>query len=495
MSEPWFSVLLDPVRPQVQAAWARLPVDAAAAPRAGLAGAIVIHVARGFGTRRWQEAGRVAVAAVEAANHHLTRGDDRRTAWLDLDLGPVERALRQAARRDEPLLRRVTARLLATAEDPMSESVGLLRGAVTAGVLAGNVPDEVHAALDVWATELGRAMEGEPWDSLEARAALAELPSCDAGERLTAVLDAPIVVLRGSTPWAPRRVPAPSLPTDPLEASLIAPFLGSGTLPATARWLSARGGKRLRARIALAAARAVGGEPQAAAPRATAVEWAHTASLVLDDIIDEAELRRGSPPLHRVTDPPFATGAAAWVLGRVLLDTPDPGRFADALVTLAKGQRDELRRAGDATLSLDEWYTIAAAKTAKLFAYAAAGGGAAAGGTRRQQRALGRFGHELGLAFQIIDDLLDVIGDAAELGKNPGQDLRSGRMTYPVILLRDGGGELADIAAAVEDRGIVPLCRSRAFGHLERALEHLSGLPGDTRELLALATACVDRST
>ncbi|MES2644592.1 MAG: polyprenyl synthetase family protein [Myxococcota bacterium] len=536
-SDPWFRPLLDPVRDRVEAAWRALAEPPGEGPRAGLGGAVVIHVARGWGTRRWQEAGRVGIALVEAYDQQVFRGPPdaaTRTWWLTTDLRRAHGALRATVRRDEVLLRRVVGRVLGgprAGAEPVPEAVVFLRGAVAAGVIAGAVPDEAHASLDRWAGALGLAMEhAEPGgcdasrtSALgEAARALQELPDCDAKERLAAVL-APGPRRRSEGPdrvrafagWAPVVLPEQPGPSTPLERALVAPFLGDGPLPAAAAWLAARGGKRLRARIALAAARSVGGVPDEALAVAVAAEWAHTASLVLDDIVDEADLRRGAPALHRATSVPFAAGVAGWVLACTLLATPDTApvsstssgsppsspnvaALADTLLALAEGQRAELAYAGNLAMGLDDWYTIASAKTARLFAFAATNGGAAAGGSRRHQRALGRYGQELGLAFQIVDDVLDYVGDEAALGKRPGQDQRAGRVTFPLLLLRElDPGALArspeEVLAALHEHGIAARCQARAATHLERAVTALAGLPGDTSELIALATHCVER--
>ncbi|MDP2309376.1 MAG: polyprenyl synthetase family protein [Pseudomonadota bacterium] len=555
---PWFHPLVEPVRHRVDAAWRWLPPDSipremhpdsspgdsdgARGPRAGFGGAVVIHVARGWGTRRWQEAGRVGVALVEACNQQVFRGAPdpaARTWWLTTDLRRAHAVCRAAVRRDEALLRRVVDRVLGAPNlgaEPVPEAVVFLRAAVAAGVLAGAVPDSVHSALDRWATALGLAMEhteaGTPGparaDALEEAArALAGLPDCDAKERLAAVLVPGPTALglpRAFHGWAPFALPTePMRERAPLEQALIAPFPGDGPLPRAATWLAAHGGKRLRARIALAAARAVGGPEGSALPVAVAAEWAHTASLVLDDIVDEAELRRGAPALHRVTSVPFAAGVAGWLLARTLLSAsedaaavgtdasgaaptlspptlspPTRAALGDTLLALAEGQRAELACAGKLTMGLDEWYEIASAKTARLFAFAATNGGAAAGGTRRQQKALGRYGQELGLAFQIVDDVLDYVGEEAALGKRPGQDQRAGRVTFPLLLLRELDPGALDhapdaVLAALHAHGIAGLCRARAQTHLERAVAALAGLPGDTSELIALATRCVER--
>jgi octaprenyl-diphosphate synthase len=282
-----------------------------------------------------------------------------------------------------------------------------------------------------------------------------------------------------------------------------AALAGEGPLVEAARWLRARGGKRVRARMALGAARAVGGDPARALAAAAGVEWVHAASLVLDDIVDEAELRRGAAALHRATSTPFAAGVAGWLLVRTLLaDRGDAGvdGLGETLLALAEGQRAELARAGDLAMSLDEWYGIATAKTARLFAHAATVGGAAVGATPAQQRALARYGEQIGLAFQIVDDLLDFVGDEGTLGKRPGQDLRAGRVTFPLLLLRDIAPALLAspspdaIRAGLVRFGVPELCLARARAHRDRAVAALERLPGDPAELVALAHLCVERS-
>ncbi len=523
---PWFDALVAPLRDRLEAAWRRLPAPVAGtarSPRAGLGGALVVHVARGWGTRRWQEAGRVAVVLVEAYDQQVFRGAPdpaTRAFWLTTDLRRGHHAIREAARRDEALLRRVTARMVGApdlGEAPVPEAVVFLRGAVAAGVIAGAVPDAVHAALDRWATAVGEAMDGiergvdiTPWLH-DAAAALAGLPDCDARDRLAAALDpgpAPLGARPTVSGWVPFHLPEPPPPETALERAIVAPFPGDGPLPTAARWLAARGGKRLRARIALAAARAVRAPPADTADTAdtpdealrvaVVAEWAHTASLVLDDIVDEADLRRGAPALHRATSVPFATGVAGWVLTRTLLHAPDPAAIADTLLVLADGQRDELARAGDLAMDLDAWYTIAAAKTARLFSFAAVGGGASAGADRAQRKALARYGQELGLAFQIVDDVLDYVGEEAALGKRPGQDQRTGRITFPLLLLREAdpaalAGPPEGVLAALHHHGIPARCHARAAAHHARAVAALAALPGDTSGLLALASRCVER--
>ncbi len=486
----WYETLLQPVDAAVSAAWARIPgcpADPASVPRAGLGGAVVLHVARGWGTRRWQEAGGLAVALVEATNQrvHLGPPDEAtRQAWLSADSRVLRLLATRAARGDEVLLRRVAERLAGedVGASAVPEAVLFLRAAVAAGVIVAAVSDADHAALDAWAVGLGRAIEGEPGGLDAAKIAVHALSDCDACERLTAVLhpgpDVP-AARRAGAGWAPHTLPDVALPDDELTCAMLASLPKTGPILSASRWLLARGGKRLRARLVLAAARAGGGDPAAALPVAAAIEWVHTASLILDDIVDEAELRRGAPALHRLTSPTFATGVATWHLTRAALDVPG---LPDTLLALLEGQRTELRHAHDLGLTQGQWIEIASLKTARLFAAAAELGARAGGAPPRLQKRLHNFGLELGLGFQIVDDLLDVVGDQAALGKRPGQDVRAGRVSYPFLMARDHGAD-----------GSTDRCTEAARAHRDRAVAALGTLPGGISGIAELATMAVER--
>lgn len=480
-------MLVEPVADTIATAWGRIPggVEApGSVPRAGLGGAIVLHTARGWGTRRWREGGDVAVALIEATNQrvHLGPPDDAtRTAWLSADSRLFMLLARRTATRDAVLLRRVADRLAGgePGASPIPEAVLFLRSAVAAGVIVGAVSDADHAALDAWAMGLGLGIGGDASGLVAAAEALSALSDCDARERLLAGLRPPA----GRPPsegWVPHWLPPVDVPDDPLTRAMMATLPAGGPIRTASRWLVARGGKRLRARLVLEAARAVGGDPAAALPAAAAVEWVHTASLLLDDILDGADLRRGAPALHRVTSPAFATGVAMWHITRVALDRP---ALTPTLLALLEGQRTELRHAHDLEMPMVVWTEIATLKTARLFAAAAELGASAGGAPPRLQKRLFAFGLELGLGFQLVDDVLDVVGEQATLGKEPGQDLRAGRISYPFLVGRDEGGGPAAI-----DR-----CLGRARAHRARAIARLGTLPGDAAGLLDLATQAIER--
>ncbi len=224
--------------------------------------------------------------------------------------------------------------------------------------------------------------------------------------------------------------------------------------------------------------------------------------------------------LHHATSVPFATGVVLQILARLAVSAralPSEGRvlFAEVASTLADGEWSEMQRTGDPTLSATDYHRIIDAKTASLFGAAASLGGMAARAKSAEVRALGRAGRDAGLAFQLVDDLLDLVGDERDLGKRPGTDLRARKMTLPVILAREAAGpeararldaivrgerpvddeELAFVREQVRQSGADARCRERAHALLDRALAALERLPErEGRELLrAIFTRCVER--
>lgn len=208
-------------------------------------------------------------------------------------------------------------------------------------------------------------------------------------------------------------------------------------------------GKRLRPAMALLAGRLGSPDQRAMVDMGVGVELLHTASLVHDDVVDDSELRRGDATLFTrvgnalavlVGDYLFAQSAQRCVATghlRVI------GLFAETLASMCEGQIDEASRGNRPELKVtrDDYYRTIWGKTASLFVLACEGGGLLAGLSDEQVRALRTYGKQVGLAFQLADDLLDFVGDESELGKPVGSDLRQGTITLPVIYLRE---ELAD---------------------------------------------------
>ena len=212
------------------------------------------------------------------------------------------------------------------------------------------------------------------------------------------------------------------------------------------------GGKRLRPILCLAAAEAVGGSPEEALPLACALEMIHTYSLIHDDLpsMDDDDLRRGQPTCHKQFDEATAilagdgllteafytlAAAAPRFQGReaMLLEVQELLSEAAGYRGMVGGQMLDLMAEGR-RITLKELEMVHRLKTGALLIAATRAGALAGGGSRPQVAALTAYGERFGLAFQITDDLLDVEGEAAEMGKAPGMDEKRQKATYPALL-------------------------------------------------------------
>jgi geranylgeranyl pyrophosphate synthase len=204
----------------------------------------------------------------------------------------------------------------------------------------------------------------------------------------------------------------------------------------------ARPSKQTRSKVLLAAEASVRGgncEPDArTAVAAQAVETLHLASLAHDDVVDAGEMRRGAASLPAFFGAPLAAAAGALFFGRALNQIVCCGEEAVMLATetamrMCEGQMRELRSLRDAGRSQREYFEAIEGKTAGMFWLAANLGGLMGGADPVSMSALARYGESLGIAYQIIDDLLDLTGNPDDTGKSHGSDLQNGNYTLPVI--------------------------------------------------------------
>lgn len=261
--------------------------------------------------------------------------------------------------------------------------------------------------------------------------------------------------------------------------ALIRSVAGSSLHPLVAEpalHLIKAGGKRLRPALALLSSRA--GEPgrRETDLAAAAVEMVHLATLYHDDVIDETETRRGVPTAHEkwgvevavlAGDYLFACGCSlgADAGGEV------PGILARAIARVCEGQIVETANLNDPRRPVEDYVDTIRAKTAELFRASCELGAATAAATTEHRGALVRYGENLGLAFQIVDDLLDLVGDPQVTGKRPGTDLREGVFTAPVLLACARDGSLAaKLEGGVRDLDEL-LPSVRAAGGVEAALD------------------------
>lgn len=198
------------------------------------------------------------------------------------------------------------------------------------------------------------------------------------------------------------------------------------------------GGKRLRPLLVLLAAKSgVEIGPQAV-KLAVAIEQVHIASMLHDDVVDHAQVRRGQASVQALWDNRLAVLTGDYVVADIyhLLSQRECSEalaiIAQAVVRMCNAEARELT-GDDAPASEDDYFQIIGGKTAALIAAAAKVGGHTGGGSAEQLVALEAYGHDLGMAFQIGDDLLDLYGDPAALGKPVGKDLRAGQWTLPII--------------------------------------------------------------
>jgi octaprenyl-diphosphate synthase len=252
-------------------------------------------------------------------------------------------------------------------------------------------------------------------------------------------------------------------------------------IPALADHLIAGSAKRLRPLLTIAAARLAGGRDEACLKLAAAVEFIHTATLLHDDVVDSSQLRRGRVAAHLIWGAPASVLVGDFLFARAFELMVGAGSMA-ALEILARASRVisegevlQLTRSHDLDLSQDVYIEIIKAKTAELFAAAAEAGAVSAGASPERCRALRRFGQDLGVAFQLVDDALDYSGDAGALGKNPGDDFREGKVTLPLLLAmqRTAASERDFWVRTVDRREQEPADLDRAIGLMRetRALE------------------------
>jgi heptaprenyl diphosphate synthase/octaprenyl-diphosphate synthase len=242
------------------------------------------------------------------------------------------------------------------------------------------------------------------------------------------------------------------------------------------------GGKRVRAALALLSAQLGHYDIERVLHSAAAVELIHAASLVHDDLVDDAERRRGTVTVHArwdgdvalmVGDYLFALAAAEMALAP---DSRIIEFFSRGVMTICEGELSPVLNVAPLDAAMEQYLFKIGAKTAALFEAACKAGMVCGGGTPEQVAALGRYGYDLGLAFQIVDDVLDYVGDAATLGKPAGNDLREGTITLPLIYAVEAGGG-PDLAAVVDmqppDEGRIAwaIAEVRRLGAADRAMD------------------------
>lgn len=205
------------------------------------------------------------------------------------------------------------------------------------------------------------------------------------------------------------------------------------------QYIIAAGGKRLRPVILLLVCGALGYTRSDRHLVAAVVEFIHTATLLHDDVVDDSTLRRGRPTANQSFGNPASVLVGDFLYSRafqMMVETNHMrvlATLAEATNVIAEGEVMQLMNMHNAELTPEAYLQVIESKTAKLFEASSRLGAILAGGTAEVELACASYGAALGTAFQLIDDVLDYAGDAAQMGKNLGDDLREGKATLPLI--------------------------------------------------------------
>ncbi len=221
------------------------------------------------------------------------------------------------------------------------------------------------------------------------------------------------------------------------------------------RYLVGGGGKRIRPVLAMISCGAVGGVPEQALDIASAIEILHNFTLAHDDIMDDSPMRRGRPTLHNKWDASAAILTGDIMVGyayKLLPFADEHGRskelfsaFTDALIEVCEGQAYDMEFNNRKDVSIEEYMLMIGKKTAYMLETSAAIGGLAGNGNEEEIGCLRKFGYSLGIAFQLQDDLLDLLSDDKVLGKNIGEDIKEGKKTLMILKALDKAANKKDV--------------------------------------------------
>ncbi|NLG99137.1 MAG: polyprenyl synthetase family protein [Chloroflexi bacterium] len=281
--------------------------------------------------------------------------------------------------------------------------------------------------------------------------------------------------------------------------------------------LISAGGKRVRPALTILAGKMLGAPPDALLSIATAIEMLHTATLVHDDLIDGSLLRRGMPTLNAKWSPGATVLTGDFIFARAAKlaaetnSVPVMKLFSKTLTVIVEGEIAQLL-GSRCTADRESYYKRIYAKTASLFETSAWAAAMVSNADEQTAEAARRYGYEIGMAFQIIDDILDFVGDQNTIGKPVGGDLRQGIVTLPALhyvethpndsyaqLLRDGecmnNDQIDCLLTAIRDSDAIQRSHAEAEQYVARGLENLRSLPAcaERYALEELAEYIVDR--
>jgi len=286
-----------------------------------------------------------------------------------------------------------------------------------------------------------------------------------------------------------------------------------------AKYIIMAGGKRLRPKLVLLAAKACGYQGQDHVKLAAIIEFIHTATLLHDDVVDESSMRRGRDTANGVFGNQAAVLTGDFLYSRsfqmmVEIDNMQVMQIlSDTTNVIAEGEVMQLMNAHEPDLTEKEYMEVIYRKTARLFESATELGAVVAGSDKAIRQALKNYGKHVGMAFQIVDDVLDFNANDVDLGKNLGDDLAEGKITLPLIralrltndrqkklitqaIVKEEKDKLETIIEIIRKTGADEYCLTKAKKQSELAVKELAALPDSEfkDELTAIALSSVSRS-
>lgn len=261
-------------------------------------------------------------------------------------------------------------------------------------------------------------------------------------------------------------------------------------------YIVSAGGKRLRPLLVLLAGNALGARGERLNLLAATIEFLHTSTLLHDDVVDKSGMRRGRSTANALwgNAPSVLVGdflyARSFEMMVELASLPVMQVIAQATRVIAEGEVLQLTKIRDASTTEETYMEVIRGKTAMLFEASTHSAALLSGASAEQTEALRTFGDALGIAFQLVDDLLDYRGDATTLGKNVGDDLAEGKPTLPLIVtMRQGSAEQAQLVrGAIQQGGSQDLEGIRAAVEAAGALDYTAQL---ARDYAARAIDCL----
>jgi len=286
-----------------------------------------------------------------------------------------------------------------------------------------------------------------------------------------------------------------------------------------AQYIIESGGKRMRPLVTLLVGQALNCETQSSVKLATIIEFLHTATLLHDDVVDTSDLRRGKATANANWGNAPSVLVGDFLYSRAFQMMVEIGSvevmdvLANATNVIAEGEVFQLMNAKNPDVTEQQYFEVIESKTAMLFVAAAVGAARLANANDAKVEAAKTYGLQLGLAFQLVDDVLDYTGNAEEMGKNVGDDLAEGKPTLPLIyamqqgskeqrellrsVIRAGDSSKIDqVLAIVKDTGAITYTMNAANECRDKAIKAAEQF-GDsvfTQSLIHLAKLSVDRS-